>query len=141
MARLPHVLFLCTANSCRSQMAEGLFRALAPAGWQVESAGTNPVGHVHPGALAAMAEAGIDISAQQSKGIDPGLYSRATLIVTVCGHADQRCPVPPPGTAKRYWPIDDPVASASFGEVRDEIRRRVLELIRDLSREAKTGKS
>ena len=133
----PHVLFLCTANSCRSQMAEGLFRALAPEGWEVESAGTNPVGHVHPGAVATMAEGGMDISAQQSKGIDPAMYRRATLIVTVCGHADARCPVPPPGTDKRHWPIEDPVATASFAEVREEIRRRILDLIRDL--EGKTG--
>ncbi len=129
---LPHVLFLCTANSCRSQIAEGLFRALAPEGWEVESAGTNPVGHVHPGAIATMKEAGIDISAQQSKGIDPGIYERATLIVTVCGHADERCPVPPPGTVKIHWPIEDPVARASFGEVREDLRARVTELIGEL---------
>ena len=132
MPKSPHVLFLCTANSCRSQIAEGWFRALAPEGWVAESAGTNPVGHVHPGAVATMAEAGVDISGQQSKGIDPGIYRRATLIVTVCGHADERCPVPPPGTVKLHWPIEDPVASASFREVREELRRRILEMIREL---------
>ena len=135
MPKPPHVLFLCTANSCRSQIAEGLFRALAPTGWTAESAGTNPVGHVHPGATATMAEAGIDISGQQSKGIDPGIYRRASLIVTVCGHADSRCPAPPPGTVKIHWPIEDPVATASFGEVREEIRRRMEELIRELGGE------
>ncbi len=128
----PHVLFLCTANSCRSQISEGLFRALAPEGWEVESAGTNPVGHVHPGAIATMKEAGMDISGQQSKGIDPGMYGRASVIVTVCGHADQRCPIPPPGTVKIHWPIEDPVASASFREVREELRRRIVELIAEL---------
>ena len=116
-------------------MAEALFRELAPAGWKTESAGTNPVGHVHPGAVGAMAELGIDLSGYRSKGIDPGIYARATLIVTVCGHADERCPVPPPGVRKIHWPIDDPVAKDSFREVRDEIRMRVRSLIRELGRE------
>ena len=131
----PHVLFLCTANSCRSQMAEALFRELAPAGWETESAGTNPVGHVHPGAVGALAEIGIDVSGYQSKGIDPGLYARATHIVTVCGHADQRCPVPPPGVVKLHWPIEDPVGKDSFREAREDIQSRVRALIRQLGRE------
>ena len=135
-----HVLFLCTGNSCRSQMAEGLFKALAPEGMSVESAGTNPIG-LHPRAVAIMAEAGIDISSHHSKGIDPAMYPRATRIVTVCGHADQRCPVPPPGLPKEHWPIDDPAAvgaqseedvQASFRRTREEIRRRVEGLLRRL---------
>ena len=136
---MPHVLFLCTGNSCRSQMAEGFFRALAPKGMTVESAGTNPIG-LHPRAVAAMAEAGIDISGHHSKGITPEGYARATHIVTVCGHADQRCPAPPPGVPKEHWPIDDPAASsgdeaetlASFRRIRDELRGRVERLIREL---------
>ena len=116
-------------------MAEALFRELAPAGWETESAGTNPVGHVHPGAVGAMAEIGVDISGYRSKGIDPGLYARATLIVTVCGHADQRCPAAPPGIPRVHWPIEDPVASASFGEVRADLQMRIRDLIRQLGRE------
>ena len=141
LPRREHVLFLCTGNSCRSQMAEGFFRGLAPAGMTVESAGTNPIG-LHPRAVAIMAEAGIDISGHRSNGIDPSMYPRATRIVTVCGHADQRCPVPPPGLPKEHWPIDDPAAvgseseeavRASFRKTRDEIRGRVEALIRRLS--------
>ena len=114
-------------------MAEGLFRALAPAGLEAESAGTNPIG-LHPGAVAAMAEAGVDISGQHSKGIDAAMYARAARIVVVCAHANQRCPAPPPGVPREFWDIPDPSADAeTFRRVRDDLRRRVEDLIRRLS--------
>jgi arsenate reductase len=121
-------------------MAEGFFKALAPPGMTVESAGTNPIG-LHPRAVATMAEAGIDISGHHSKGIDPSMYPRATRIVTVCSHAAQRCPAPPPGLPREHWPIDDPAAVGSEGEeavrtsfrrTRDEIRGRIEGLLRRL---------
>ena len=132
MAR-EHVLFLCTANACRSQMAEGWFKALAPEGMTAESAGSNPVGHVHPVAVDIMAEAGVDISGHLSKGLDAAMYSRATRVVVVCAHANQRCPAPPPGIPKLFWPIRDPGTLEDFRLIRDEIRGRIEGLLKELS--------
>lgn len=126
------ILFLCTGNSCRSQMAEGWARALGGDLWEVHSAGLEAHG-LNPRAVAVMAEAGVDISGHTSKTLDPGLLDRMDLIITVCGHADAHCPVTPPHIERWHWPFDDPAKArgdeaavmAEFRRVRDEIRARV----------------
>ncbi len=124
------VVFVCVANSSRSQMAEGLARAKAPAGWRFFSAGSQPA-RVHPLAVKAMLEIGIDIGAQQSKGLDRVPLQEADVIVTLC--AEEVCPVVPGGARHIHWPIPDPAAAngteetrlAAFRAARDEIARRV----------------
>lgn len=131
-------MFVCTGNSCRSQMAEGFARALAGPQWQVWSAGLEP-SVVNPRAIQAMAEAGVDISAQTSKAIDPELIRTMDLVVTLCGDARDRCPVTPPSVRKLHWPLRDPAQAtgtdeevmAVFRQVRDEIRAHVEQLVRD----------
>lgn len=127
---MPTAAFLCVANSARSQMAEGLARADAPAGWTFYSAGSKP-GRLNPLAVEALAEIGIDISAHHAKGLDDVPLGDADVIVTLC--AEEECPYVP-GPAKRLaWPLPDPAAAdgghaarlAAFREVRDEIRRRL----------------
>jgi arsenate reductase len=137
-----HLLFLCTGNSCRSQMAEGWARHLGGAGIEVTSAGIEAHGK-NPRAIRAMREAGVDISQQQSKTLTPKMLEAADVVITVCGHADAACPVLPPQVQKEHWPLDDP-ARATGGEQeisrvftasRDEIRRRVADLLARLARE------
>ena len=127
------VLFLCVHNSARSQMAEGFARSLAPAGVEVWSAGTEP-GKVHPVAIEAMNEVHIDISDQSSKHLDAVPWKEADTVVTLCGEADEACPMLE-GTVRRvHWPLPDPSAAPKakqldvFREVRDEIRWRVASL-------------
>lgn len=125
------VIFLCVANSARSQMAEGLARARAPRGWRVFSAGSNPA-RLSSTAVDAMREIGIDISSQSSKGTDDVPLEEADLIITLCG--EEVCPVVPGGRAERlHWPLSDPAAVAGdpaarlerFRAVRDELARRI----------------
>ena len=130
------LLFLCTGNSCRSQMAEGWARALGGDWLQVDSAGIEAHGK-NPRAIAVMQEAGVDISAQESTRVTPGMLEQADWVVTVCGHADEHCPVLAPGTRKEHWPLEDPArASGSeafiagvFRASRDDIRKRVEDLL------------
>ncbi len=131
-----NILFLCTGNSCRSQMAEGWARALANENITVQSAGIEA--HCkNPRAIAVMAEAGIDISAQESTRVDDAMLQAADRVITVCGHADEHCPALPPATAKEHWPLEDPArASGSEDEImhvfrasRDDIKQRVSELL------------
>jgi arsenate reductase len=137
-----NILFLCTGNSCRSQIAEGWAKKFAPAGWQVESAGIEAHGK-NPRAIAVMAEVGIDISAQESTKLTPEMLERADYLVTVCGHADEHCPVLPAGTRKEHWPLNDPAKAtgteedilAVFRATRDDIRQRTEELIQRLKAE------
>jgi len=137
-----NILFLCTGNSCRSQMAEGWARHQAQAGWLIESAGIEAHGK-NPRAIAVMAEAGIDIAGQESTRVTDAMLDAADLVVTVCGHADEHCPVLPPGTRKEHWPLDDPAKAtgpedevmAVFRATRDEVRERVAELLARLSGE------
>jgi len=131
-----NLLFLCTGNSCRSQMAEGWARSLGPQWLQAESAGIEAHGK-NPRAIAVMKEAGVDISQQESTRVTDDMLQRADIVVTVCGHADEHCPVLPPGTRKEHWPLDDPAKatgseeeiSAQFRATRDEVRRRVADLV------------
>ena len=134
-----NILFLCTGNSCRSQMAEGWARALADDGMVVQSAGIEAHGR-NPRAIAVMKEAGIDISSQASTRVDDDMLKSADLVVTVCGHADEHCPLLPAATRKEHWPLDDPArASGNEDEImqvfrtsRDEIRQRVEDLLQRL---------
>jgi thioredoxin type arsenate reductase len=124
------LLFLCVANSARSQMAEGLARAMAPAGVEIFSAGSSP-NRVHPLALRAMEELGIDISRQKSKSVQEIEKERIGTVVTLC--AEEVCPVFPGEVRRLHWPIEDPAASTGseeeqlsrFRRVRDEIRSRL----------------
>ena len=131
-----NVLFVCTGNACRSQMAEGWLHALGAGRFRVDSAGIEVHGQ-NPRAIAVMAEAGVDISGQQSTLLSDAQLEWADLVVTVCGHADETCPMLPPGTRKEHWPLEDPARavgteeeiSAMFRACRDEIRQRVRNLI------------
>lgn len=108
-----HLIFLCVANSARSQLAEGLARASAPPGWIVSSAGSQP-GSLHPLATRVMAEIDIDISRHHSKGMDQGAVDRADIVVTLC--TEEVCPVTPPHVEHLHWPISDPAAAGGRGE-------------------------
>ena len=129
------VLILCTGNSARSQMAEGLLRHAAGDLFEVYSAGTNP-SLVRPEAIAAMREIGIDISGQRSKSVDEFAGRPLDYVITVCDNANQSCPVFPGGTLRLHWPFDDPAAvkgsheerMAAFRKVRDQIEDRLKAL-------------
>jgi arsenate reductase len=134
----PKVLFLCTGNSCRSQMAEGFLRHVAGDSFDVFSAGTDPVG-VNPGAVRVMAEKGLDISSQESKGVKPFLGRHFPYVVTVCDRASEKCPIFP-GVVKRiHWSFDDPAHAEGtederlevFRRVRDEIEAHVRRFVRE----------
>ena len=127
----PVVLILCTGNSCRSHLAEGILRAAAGDLLEVQSAGSKPTGHVHPLAIQVMNEIGIPISDHRSKHLDEFLSRPIETVITVCGNADQACPVFPNQSNRHHWGFDDPAHAtgteqeklAVFRRVRDEIRR------------------
>lgn len=133
------ILFLCTGNSCRSQMAEGWARKVGGSSLEVRSAGIEAHGQ-NPRAIAVMQEKGVDITGQESTKLSDELLQWADLAVTVCGHADENCPVLPSGTSKIHWPLDDPAKATGteekvmsvFRASRDDIKRRVQELIAKL---------
>jgi arsenate reductase len=142
--QLPIVLILCTGNSCRSHMAEGILRQAAGDLLDVRSAGSKPAGYVHPLAIRALAEIGIDISAHHSKHMDEFLQQQVETVITVCGNADQACPMFPGQLNRHHWGFDDP-AHAEGGEeeqlvvfrrVRDEIKM-VFQAYADGRRDAK----
>jgi arsenate reductase len=141
----PLVYFICTGNSARSQMAEGFARALLGGRFRVASGGLEP-SVVNPLAVQAMREVGIDISDQRSKPLQDDLLFDATVIVTLCGDAEERCPVTPPDIRREHWPLPDPARAegsererlAVFRRVRDEIQERVGLLVDELLGEAKT---
>ncbi len=128
------VLFLCTHNSARSQMAEGLLRQLAGDRFEVFSAGTEAT-HVRPLAIKAMAELGIDISQQQSKTLDRYLNEPFDEVITVCDQAAEACPIFPGAVHRRHWSLADPAKAsgneneqlAVYRRVRDELRSRIEE--------------
>ncbi len=127
----PAVLILCTGNSCRSHLAEGLLRKIAGDLFEVRSAGSKPAGYVHPRAIQVMHEVGIDISGHQSKSMTEFLQTPITTVITVCSQADQACPMFPGQVNRHHWPFDDPAKAtgseeeqlAVFRRVRDEIHR------------------
>ena len=126
----PLVLILCTGNSCRSHLAEGILRAAAGDLFEVASAGSKPAGYVHPKAIAVMHELGIDISGHTSKHMNEFLSGRVTTVITVCGNADQACPMFPGQVNRYHWGFDDPAHAqgtdeevvAVFRRVRDQIK-------------------
>lgn len=130
------VMFLCTGNTCRSQMAEGFARELGKGIIEAYSAGLEP-GVVHPKAISVMKEAGVDISQQRSKAIDIGILQKADVIITLCGHAEEACPWTSALIQRIHWPIDDPARAQGtddeimreFRRARDEIKKRLQEFI------------
>ena len=138
-----NILYLCTGNSCRSQMAEGWTRYLANEHCTVQSAGIEAHGR-NPRAIAVMQEAGVDISGQRSTMITEEMLREANVVVTVCGHADEVCPALPPGVSKIHWPLPDPAKAtgsedeimAEFRDSRDDIKSKVNSLLRSLCEEA-----
>jgi arsenate reductase len=132
MSRPRRVLFLCTHNAARSQMAEGLLRQLGGDRFEAHSAGIVATA-VHPLAIQAMAELGIDIAHQTSKTLDRYRDTAFDLVITLCDEASEACPVFPAATARRHWPFPDPSQAmgsdaerlALFRAVRDGIRRRI----------------
>ena len=122
------ILILCTGNSARSQMAEGLLRHDAGDRFEVESAGTRP-SEVRPEAVAAMKEAGIDISRHRSKSVDEFIGQRFDYVLTVCDNAKETCPVFPGDVKRLHWPFDDPAAVEGSDEVRKAAFRRIRDRI------------
>lgn len=128
--------FLCTGNSCRSQMAEGFAKKLLPTDWTVKSAGIEAHG-LNPKAVKAMQEVQIDITTQTSDVIDPQILNKATLVVTLCGDAADKCPVTPPHVKREHWGFTDPAKAtgteeekwAVFQEVRDAIQKRIQDFV------------
>ena len=133
------VLILCTGNSARSQMAEGLLRHDGGEAFEVASAGTKP-SHVRRKAIAAMREIGIDISAHRSKSLDEFAGQAFDYVITVCDHAKESCPVFPAATKRLHWSLDDPAAVqgleeerlAAFRRVRDQLRMRLQQFVKDV---------
>src|SRR5210317_1564830 len=131
-----NILYLCTGNSCRSQIAEGWTRQLGGDRFEVQSAGIEAHGK-NPRAIKVMQEAGLDISSQQSTIVSEKMLDAADVVVTVCGHADEQCPSLPPGVKKVHWPLTDPAKATGsdedilreFRATRDDIRHRVSELL------------
>ena len=132
MADPVRVLFLCTGNSARSQMAEGLLRFLGKGDFEVHSAGSDPKG-LNPLAVQAMSEIGIDISQQESKHLNVFLDQRFDYVITVCDRANESCPIFPGDPIRIHWSYPDPAAATggqdamlkAFRKVRDELRERL----------------
>src|SRR4026209_2032873 len=127
----PTILILCTGNSCRSHLAEGIVKRAAADFLNVQSAGSRPAGYVHPMAIEVMKEIGIDISGHRSKHLSEFLNEKIETVITVCGNADQACPIFPGQMNRHHWAFVDPAHAtgseaeklAVFRRVRDEIRR------------------
>lgn len=136
---MANLLFLCTGNSCRSQMAEGYARYFGGNQVSVKSAGIVAHGK-NPRAIAVMAEDGIDISSQESTQLSSDMLQWADWVITVCGHAEEQCPALPPETRKIHWPLEDPAKASGteeeimnkFREVREEVKSRVQELLKHI---------
>ncbi|HEX7550252.1 MAG TPA: arsenate reductase ArsC [Candidatus Methylomirabilis sp.] len=134
------ILFVCTGNSARSQMAEGFARHYGQGRVEASSAGMAP-SQLNPYAVRVMQEKGIDISGQHSKAFDWDLARQMDVVITVCGHANESCPVLPPEVRRLHWPLEDPAAAqgseesilATFRQIRDQIEAQVHGLVRDLA--------
>ncbi len=139
MSSRHRVLILCTRNSARSQMAEGLLRHDGGGSFEVFSAGTKPT-QVRPEAIAAMREAGIDISGHRSKSADEFAGQTFDYVITVCDNAKETCPVFPARTKRIHWSVEDPAAAvegseyerlAAFRRIRDELRKHLERFVQD----------
>lgn len=130
------VLFLCTGNSARSQMAEGLLRHMAGESFDSFSAGTHPVG-LNPGAVAAMKDLGVDIASHRSKHVSEFVNDTFDYVITVCDRAKETCPIFPGGSQLLHWSFDDPAAvqgtdverQQAFSRVRDEIAGHIQKFL------------
>ena len=128
----PIVLILCTGNSCRSHIAEGILHNIAGDVLSVHSAGSDPAGYVHPLAIRALAEIGIDISSHTSKHLNEFKNHAVETVITVCDNADQACPTFPGQVNRHHWPFPDPAKAKgseeeiwnAFKQVRDDIHRK-----------------
>jgi len=137
MSNKQKVLILCTGNSARSQMAEGLLRSMAGERFEIASAGVSP-SNVRPEAIEAMRELGVDISNHRSKSVDEFLGQEFDYVITVCDNANEQCPVFPGKTKRIHWSFEDPAATEGnaadklrvFIRVRDEIRSRLEEFVK-----------
>jgi arsenate reductase (thioredoxin) len=135
----PKVLFLCTGNSCRSQMAEGFLRSIAGDRFEAASAGTDPR-PIHSMAIEAMRERGIDISGQRSKGVKPFLGQHFPYVIAVCDRANERCPIFPGVVKRLHWSFDDPARAegteaerlAVFRRVRGQIEEHVRRFVAEV---------
>ena len=121
----PTILILCTGNSCRSHLAEGLLRAMAGDLFDVQSAGSKPAGYVYPMAIRAMAEVGIDLAGHRSKPMGEFLVQPVETVITVCGNADHACPIYPGQVNRHHWPFDDPAHAVGTEAEKMEVFRRV----------------
>jgi len=139
MEKKPLVYFLCTGNSCRSQIADGFLNALGSDKYEVKSAGLEAHG-LNPRAVQVMQEAGVDISKNTSDVIDPDILNRADYVITLCGHADEHCPViSGKNVTKWHWGFDDPAKATGtedeimnqFRTVRDSIKSRIEQFVKE----------
>ncbi|MDB6066188.1 MAG: protein tyrosine phosphatase [Pedosphaera sp.] len=121
----PMVLILCTGNSCRSHIAEGILRDVAGDVLEVQSAGSKPAGYVHPLAIQVMEEIGIDISKHRSKHLDEFLQKPVHTVITVCGNADQACPIFPGQVNRHHWPFFDPAKATGTAEEQLKVFRQI----------------
>lgn len=137
IGRKIRVLFVCTGNSARSQMAEAFARHYGQGQVEASSAGIDAKG-LHPLTVKVMAEKGIDVSHHQSTALTDEMFQEVDYVVTVCGHADEHCPVPPAHIRKLHWPIKDPApfggqtpeeTLAVFRQVRDDLELRVRDFL------------
>jgi len=137
MEKKPLVYFLCTGNSCRSQIADGFLKALGSDRYEVKSAGLEAHG-LNPRAVQVMREAGVDISSHSSDVINPEILNSADYVITLCGHADEHCPViSNTNVTKWHWGFDDPAKAAGtedeimnqFRSVRDSIKSRIEQFL------------
>lgn len=126
----PTVLILCTGNSCRSHLAEGILRAAAGELLNVQSAGSKPAGYVHPLGIRVMQEIGIDISGHRSKSMNEFLQQPVETVITVCGNADQACPLFPGQVNRYHWGFDDPAHASGTEEEKLVVFRRVRDEIK-----------
>lgn len=139
MEKKPLIYFLCTGNSCRSQIADGFLKALGSDKYEVKSAGLEAHG-LNPRAVQVMKEAGVDISNNTSDVIEPEILNRADYVITLCGHADEHCPViSNKNVTKWHWGFDDPAKATGteeevmnkFREVRDSIKNRIEQFVKE----------
>ena len=129
------VLFLCTGNSCRSHMAEGFLRSLGGDRYEAFSAGAKPTGHVHPLAIEAMREIGVDISGHSSKSVEQFANESFDCVISVCDSAREACPHLPIARQQLHWSFEDPAHAAGTDEQKRRVFRRVRDEIRDRIRQ------
>jgi arsenate reductase (thioredoxin) len=128
----PKILILCTGNSCRSHMAEGILRKAAGDLFEIFSAGSKPAGYVHPKAIEALKEIGIDITGHHSKHLDQFLEAGIDTVITVCDNANESCPIFPGKVHRYHWGFEDPPKAVRPGEAEIEAFRRIRDEIRNV---------